>query len=107
MDKLYTFLREKERERGGGGKMGRAPLQSLNFLSFCKAFGFKRPYLVYDLLQFIFGASVEDFKPHIQAEINAHLGKLQSTCVAAGASEEEETLEEKWNRRLKISNAIL
>ena len=53
-------------------------MQSLNFVNFCKAFEFRRPYLVYDLFQFIFGASLGDFKQHIQAEIAAHLNKLQT-----------------------------
>lgn len=38
-----------------------ATLNSLTFSAFSRAFKQKRPAIVYDLLQFLFGAQKEDF----------------------------------------------
>jgi hypothetical protein len=103
LEKLYTFLKEKEQGQRGGRSLEERRMEPLSFTAFCLAFRTKRPAVIYDLLQFVFGAAKQDLADSVQSE----LSEPPRANVSAARKPEEETLEEKWNKRLKQTNAIL
>lgn len=58
---MYIFLKDKEISSKRRDPITSQNIQSLSFCQFCKAFDNKIPFVIYDLFQYIFGASIEDF----------------------------------------------
>lgn len=103
LEKLYTFLKEKEQGVRGGGSRQERTVEALAFPAFCQAFRGARPAVISDLLQFVFAASRQD----LVASLQAHLPDPPRPNPSVLRRPQEETLEEKWNRRLKQTNAML
>ena len=84
--------------------IGSYSIKPLSLESFCKAFLNERPMIIIDLFQFLFGAPIDHFHPHVQ---KAFAGLERKKQISPLKIKEEESLDEKWSQRIRKVNAIL